>query len=104
MNSSTIPQGLSKAKPLSPDAIVVNGRTLNGKACRVVDNTGTVPMQELQQLLDQLINDKRFGLSGKSLAGDTRIRIGEPDFTHMQIGNTLYRFILFPYEARIETF
>lgn len=104
MSSSTNSPAFPNAKPLSSTAIVVNGQAHNGKACRVVDNTGTVPMHELQQLLAQLINEKRFGLSGRSLSGDTRIRIGEPDFTHMQIGDTLYRFILFPYEARIEAF
>ncbi|AOU96901.1 hypothetical protein BI364_01770 [Acidihalobacter yilgarnensis] len=104
MNSSPDPQDFFQANPLSAQAIIIEGVTRHGKPCRVVDNTGAVPVPELQALLDQLIKDGRFGLSGRSLAGDSRMLIGAPDFSHVQFGDAVYRFILFPYEARIEAF
>lgn len=104
MNPQTEPEDFFQANPLSPEAIVVTGETRNGKACRIVDNTGSIDIAELRALLDQLIEDGRFGLSGRSLAGDSRMVIGAPDFTHIQFGETVYRFVLFPYEARIEAF
>ena len=85
-------------------ANVIEGVTHTGKPCRIVDNTGTVPRAELESLLADLIEQRRFGLSGRSAAGGSTIRIGEPDFTHIQLGESLYRLILLPYEARIEVF
>lgn len=85
-------------------AIVIEGVAHNGKPCRIVDNTGTVAREELEMLLAELIEQRRFGLSGRSSAGGTSIRIGEPEFTHIQLGDELYRFILLPYEARLEVF
>ena len=85
-------------------AVVIEGVAHNGKPCRIVDNTGTVARDELESLLAELIEQRRFGLSGRSLAGSDCIRLGEPEFTHIQLGTELYRFILLPYEARIEAF
>ena len=85
-------------------AVVIEGVAHNGKPCRIIDNTGTVARAELEALLAELIEQRRFGLSGRSLAGSASIRLGEPDFTHIQLGDELYRFILLPYEARIEVF
>ncbi|APZ44695.1 hypothetical protein BW247_11940 [Acidihalobacter ferrooxydans] len=85
-------------------AVTIEGIAHNGKPCRIVDNTGTVARAELESLLAELIEQRRFGLSGRSLAGGSSIRIGEPEFTHIQLGDDLYRFILLPYEARIEAF
>jgi hypothetical protein len=90
--------------PISDKATVIDGVAHNGKPCRIVDNTGEIDQAELQSLLDQLIAEKQFGLAGKSLAGGNTIKLGAPDFTHMQFGDDLYRFILLPYEARIEAF
>ncbi|OBS08050.1 hypothetical protein [Acidihalobacter prosperus] len=104
MNRSSDPQDFFQANPLSPDACVIDGQARNGKPCRIVDNTGTVPLPELRALLEQLIEDGRFGISGRSQVGDGRMLIGAPEFTHLQIGESVYRFILFPYEARIEAF
>ena len=104
MNRSTEPQDFFEANPLSAQAVVIEGIALNGKPCRIVDNTGTVSPGELRLLLDELIQEGRFGLSGRSLNGDGRMMIGAPDFTHIQFGDAVYRFILFPYEARIEAF
>lgn len=104
MDPSTEPQDFFEANPLSSRAVVLEGVAHNGKPCRIVDNTGTVPVRELHLLLDELIDDGRFGLSGRSLSGDGRMLIGAPEFTHIQLGDEVYRFILFPYEARIEAF
>ena len=90
--------------PISDNATVIEGVAHNGKPCRIVDNTGEIDRGELQALLDDLIENKQFGLAGRSLAGGNTITLGAPDFTHMQFGDDLYRFILLPYEARIETF
>lgn len=83
---------------------MIEGVAHNGKPCRIVDNTGTVAPAELEALLAELVAQRRFGLSGRSLAGSDRIRLGEPEFTHIQLGDGLYRLILLPYEARIEVF
>ncbi|WP_018871273.1 hypothetical protein [Thioalkalivibrio sp. ALgr3] len=88
----------------APDATIIEGTAHNGKPCRVVDNTGTIPRGELEQLLEDLIRDKRFGLTALSATGSSEIRLGEPQFTHLQMGDDLYRFLLFPYEARLEAF
>lgn len=104
MNQSINPQNFFDANPLSPHAKVVEGVAHNGKPCRIVDNTGRVPDKEMLKLLNQLIEDGHFGLSGRSLSGDGHMMIGAPDFTHIQIEEGIYRFILFPYEARIEAF
>ncbi len=83
---------------------VVEGVAHNGKRCRVIDNTGSIARAELQGLLAQLIEQRRFGVSGLSAAGSNSIRVGAPDFTHIQIAERLYRLILLPYEARLEEF
>lgn len=90
--------------PLSEQAVVVEGTAHNGKPCRVVDNTGTLDRGDLAALLEELIEARRFGLSGLSATGGNTIRLGEPEFTHIQMGENLYRLILFPYEARLEAF
>lgn len=94
----------SPAAELSPQAVILEGVAHNGKPCRIVDNTGRVPREELRSLFDELIAQRRFGLSGRSAAGGTTIRLGAPEFTHVQLGGELYRLILFPYEARIDVF
>lgn len=93
-----------KSTPINEHAVVVEGRTHNGKECRVVDNTGTVPRAELEAFLDALVENQRFGLGGISATGGNTIKLGEPELAHVQFGETLYRLILMPYEARIERF
>lgn len=90
--------------PISPEAVILEGVAHNGKACRIVDNTGRVPRAELDSLLAQLIEGRHFGLGGMSAAGSNAIRLGAPEFTHVQLGDDVYRLILLPYEARIEAF
>lgn len=87
-----------------PQATVIEGTAHNGNACRIVDNTGTVPHPELEGLLNELIEARRFGLHALSSTGSNAIKLGEPQFTHLQVGENLYRFLLFPYEARLESF
>lgn len=90
--------------PISPAAVILDGVAHNGKPCRIVDNTGRVSRAELQSLLQQLIADRHFGLGGLSAAGSNAIRLGAPEFTHVQLDGEVYRLILLPYEARIEPF
>lgn len=90
--------------PQHPDARVVEGRTGNGKPCRLVDNTASVDPAELAALLEDLIRTRRFGLGGQSTGPDHAITIGGPVGTHIQLGGQLYRLLVFPYEARIEAF
>jgi len=89
--------------PIAKHARIVEGITHHGKACRVVDNTGQIDLHELTQFLAQLIEQKQFGIKGLS-SSDGSIKLGQPQATHIQFGETLYRLILFPYEARIEAF
>lgn len=89
---------------LAPHAVIIEGVAHNGRPCRVVDNTGTVDRQRLKELLDELVQQRQFGLQGLSGSGDNAIPIGGPRYSHVQIGNDLYRLLLFPYEARIEKF
>ena len=89
--------------PLSPQAVIVEGVTQNGKPCRLIDNTGTIPSLELKKLLQELIDRKEFGIKGLSGADGT-IQVGALRGTHIQIGESLFRLLLSPYEARIEKF
>ncbi len=105
MSDSTKPQSNDPADwPLAENARIVAGETHSGKACRLVDNTGEIPVEELESLLRELIESRQFGLQLLSAAGESSLRLDEPRFTHIQIGENLYRLILFPFEARIESF
>jgi hypothetical protein len=95
---------MSEIPPPAPSATIIESVAHNGKPCRVVDNTGTIPRAELEQLLRDLIEARHFGVRGLSATGSNAIRLGEPEFTHMQFGESMYRMLLFPYEARLETF
>jgi hypothetical protein len=83
---------------------VLEGTTKGGRTCRLVDNTGTAPRAELQALLGDLIEGGHFGVSGLSSAGSHTIPIGGPAFTHVQLGDRIYRLIVTRYEARLEPF
>ncbi|WP_298134674.1 hypothetical protein [Acidiferrobacter sp.] len=89
---------------LRPDAVIVAGRTHTGHACRIVDNTCTVAHQDLVDVLNDLIAARRFGIAARSAHGGQTLAIGRPEATHVQFGDTLYRLLLYPYEARIERF
>jgi hypothetical protein len=85
-----------------PDATIIEAVTRNGNPCRVVDNTGSIPREELERLLEDLVAGGHFGLHALSAQGDNSIRLGEPSLTHLQFGDRMYRMLLFPHEARLE--
>jgi hypothetical protein len=95
---------MSEIPPPAPGATIVESVAHNGKPCRVVDNTGTIARVELERLLVDLVETRQFGVRGLSAKGGNTIRLGEPEFTHMQFGDQIYRMLLFPYEARLEAF
>jgi len=95
---------MSEIPPPAPGATIVESIAHNGKPCRVVDNTGTIARVELERLLVDLVESRQFGVRGLSAKGGNTIRLGEPEFTHMQFGDQMYRMLLFPYEARLEAF
>ncbi|MDH5547654.1 MAG: hypothetical protein OEZ43_18910 [Gammaproteobacteria bacterium] len=87
----------------SPEAIIVEDKAQNGKTCRIVDNTGSIPVQELAQLLGQMIEDKQFGIKGLS-DSQGNLRLREPRGGHIQINGRLYRMIINTYEAILDEF
>jgi len=87
-----------------PDAVIIEGHTHTGRPCRIVDNTCSVPKEELAEVLNDLIAARRFGVAALSPHGGHVLAIGRPNATHIQFGDELYRLLLFPYEARIERF
>ena len=89
--------------PESLEQHIVSGLTGNNKVCRIIDNTRSVDRILLEQLLQELIADKQFGLHGLSSA-DGNIKLNEPRFTHIQLGENLYRLLIFSHEAHIEKF
>lgn len=86
------------------DATVINGHTHNGRPCRLIDNTCSVTKEDLEAILAGLIAERRFGIAALSAHGGHTLALGRPNATHIQCGDTLYRLLLFPYEARIEPF
>lgn len=92
------------AGDIRPGAIIIEGVAHNGKPCRIVDNTASVDPAELRALLDDLIRERRFGVQGLSVAGGDKISIDQPIGTHIQLGQDIYRILMFPYEARLEHF
>lgn len=89
---------------IHPDATIIESRTHTGRICRIIDNTRSIDRAELSSVLETLIQEKRFGVAALSAHGSGVLSIGHPDSTHIQFGDTLYRLLLFPYEARIELF
>ncbi|MEL5849107.1 MAG: hypothetical protein U7M05_07030 [Candidatus Igneacidithiobacillus chanchocoensis] len=90
--------------PISPHARIVTGETKRGKPCRVVDNTGSVAEEHLQELLLELVEQDLFQPLGLSSTGGNSIQIGAAKNAHVQLGNDLYRLIVADYEARVESF
>ena len=91
--------------PLREDARVYAARTHAGKACRLIDNSGdALPEAELREILQGLIDAKLFGFRALSASGGDAISLDQRETAHVQIGERLYRLILYRYEARIEPF
>jgi len=99
ISGSALPTDVAKSGMVS-----VTGLAHNGKPCRLTDHTGTVTEAELAALLRDLIVGRHFGLRGMSARGEHTIRLGEPEFSHIQLGDRLYRLLVFAYEARLEPF
>lgn len=102
-NTPNVPNPLPAEINLTPEAITVERANSNGKTCQLIDNTGTIAQSMLDELLTQLIQDKQFGINAIS-STDGVLNIDKPRLSHIQIDESLYRLILFRYQAVIENF
>lgn len=91
--------------PLRYDAVHYSGATKRGKACELVDNTGcALAPDECKDILAGLIENDLFGFHPFSANGGETISLERRESTHVQVGEELYRLIVFRYQARIENF
>ncbi len=91
--------------PLRGDAVHYPGNTKRGKACELVDNTGcALAPDECRDILASLIENDLFGFHPFSANGGATISLERRESTHVQVGDDLYRLIVFRYQARIENF
>ena len=91
--------------PLRPAAVRYLANTPQGKSCCLIDNTGChLPEQECRDILDALIENQLFGFRTLSAQGGDTIDLARRESSHIQIGEQLYRLIVYRYEARIENF
>ncbi|MGH8670716.1 MAG: hypothetical protein ACREUA_01590 [Burkholderiales bacterium] len=91
--------------PLRADAVRLEARTRRGKRCVLIDNTGrNLPLGELRAILDGLIEHDHFGFKSFSAAGGDAIDLNRRESSHVQIGDRLYRLIVYRLEARLENF
>ncbi|MDH5258016.1 MAG: hypothetical protein OEX07_08400 [Gammaproteobacteria bacterium] len=88
---------------ISESANKVTSNLDNGKQCELYDNTGLIPDTELKELLDQLVQDRLFGINALS-SSDGIIYLDKPKLSHIQINDDLYRLYLYRYHAIIENF
>lgn len=94
-----------ESNPLRPDAVRVQGQTSKGRPCELIDNTGRqLPREELEGILGALIENEVFGFRTLSAAGGDKIDIDRRESTHVQVGDDLFRLIVYRYQARIENF
>lgn len=91
--------------PLRADAVHFAGNTKRGKPCELVDNTGrALAADECEEILASLIENEAFGFRSLSANGGETISLERRESTHVQVGDDLYRLIVFRYQARIENF
>jgi len=91
--------------PLRADAVHYPGATKRGKACELVDNTGQqLDAAQCRDILNGLIEHDVFGFRTLSASGGETISLERRESTHVQVGDDLYRLIVFRYQARIENF
>ena len=91
--------------PLRPDSVRVQGATRRGKPCELVDNTGeSLPRAELEAILAALIAEDAFGFRVASAKGGHTLDLERRESAHVQIGEKLYRLLVYRYQARIEPF
>ncbi|MHB0992209.1 MAG: hypothetical protein ACYC3O_08105 [Burkholderiales bacterium] len=91
--------------PLREDAVNYRATNKHGKKCLLVDNTGKqLNEADCREILDSLIENDIFGFRTLSASGGDTISLERRESTHVQVGEDLYRLIVFRYEARIELF
>lgn len=91
--------------PLRADALIYSSMNQRGKKCELVDNTGMrLDAAECRDILNGLIENDVFGFRTLSANGGEAIRMDRRESTHVQVGDDLYRLIVFRYQARIENF
>lgn len=91
--------------PLRADAVRVEGMTRGGKPCVLLDNTGDrLPLAELKDILQGLIEQEAFGFKVLSPSGGATLDLDRRECAHIQIGDRLYRLLIYRLEARIELF
>jgi hypothetical protein len=73
-----------------------------GREVTLTDKTGQIPDQELRDVLERLIAEGHFGVTGLSSAGSGAITLGEPQVAHIQIGDQLYALFVNSYQATID--
>lgn len=76
--------------------------TYQGREVTLTDKTGQLPDQELRDVLDRLIAEGHFGITGLSSAGSGAISLGEPQVAHIQIGENLFALFVSNYQATID--
>lgn len=91
--------------PLREDAVFYRANNARGKTCELVDNTGNnLDAAECNDILNSLIENDVFGFRTLSANGGDAIRMDRRESTHVQVGDDLYRLVVFRYQARIEQF
>ena len=91
--------------PLKDGALRFAGVTRRGKPCVLIDNTGNgLPEAELVAILNSLIAGEQFGFKPRSSGGGAALALDRRESTHIQVGDKLYRLIIYRFEARIENF
>ncbi len=99
------PAHFDDANPLRPDARYYRQNDASGKPCTLIDNTGdALPEAECQAILQALIENRRFGFRSLSAQGGDAIRLDRREASHVQVGETLYRLVIWRHEARLEPF
>ncbi|HKK13413.1 MAG TPA: hypothetical protein VKA14_02000 [Gammaproteobacteria bacterium] len=78
--------------------------TYHGREVTLTDKTASCPEAELQEILDALVAEGKFGIAGMSNSGSATIQIGAPEGAHIQIGGELYRLVITGYEAYVDKF
>lgn len=91
--------------PLHAEAVFYRANNARGKTCELVDNTAKkLDANECGNILQSLIDNDIFGFRTLSANGGDTISLDRRESTHVQVGDDLYRLVVFRYQARIELF
>jgi hypothetical protein len=91
--------------PLRDDAVRYTAVNARGKSCELVDNTGeSLDSSECLDILNSLVENDIFGFRTLSANGGDTISLERRESTHVQVGEALYRLVVYRYQARIELF